>query len=105
MANGETKAIGPEMMALKNIDVAFLPMNLPYTMAASEAAECAKRFKPTIVYPYHYFDSDPRLFESALKGSGIEVRLRDWYVRRSRVRSRRRPDAYATYLSQVFLAT
>ena len=76
---GDT-ACTPEMMALQNIDVAFLPMNLPYTMAPSEAAECAKGFKPKIVYPYHYFDSDPRLFESALKDSGIEVRLRDWYV-------------------------
>jgi L-ascorbate metabolism protein UlaG (beta-lactamase superfamily) len=79
---GDT-ACTPEMMALKNIDVAFLPMNLPYTMAPSEAAECAKGFKPKMVYPYHYFGSDPRLFESALKDSGIEVRLRDWYAAQS----------------------
>jgi L-ascorbate metabolism protein UlaG (beta-lactamase superfamily) len=55
-------------------------MNLPFTMPPSEAAECAKAFKPKIVYPYHYFESDPKEFESALKGSGVEVRLRDWYV-------------------------
>lgn len=79
---GDT-ACTPEMMALKNIDVAFLPMNLPYTMAPSEAAECAKEFRPKIVYPYHYFDSDLRLFESALKGSGIEIRIRDWYAHSS----------------------
>jgi L-ascorbate metabolism protein UlaG (beta-lactamase superfamily) len=43
-----------ETKALKNIDVAFVPMNLPYTMPPSEAAECVKAFKPKIVYPYHY---------------------------------------------------
>jgi L-ascorbate metabolism protein UlaG (beta-lactamase superfamily) len=73
---GDT-ACTPEMIALKNIDVAFLPMNLPYTQSPSEAAECAKGFRPRVVYPYHYFESDPRVFESALKDTGIEVRLRD----------------------------
>jgi len=42
------------MKALTNIDVAFLPMNLPYTMTPEEAAGCAKEFKPKVVYPYHY---------------------------------------------------
>ncbi len=69
-----------EMQILKNIDVAFLPMNLPYTMSPSEAAECAKAFRPRIVYPYHYFESDLKVFEAALQGTGIEVRLRDWYL-------------------------
>jgi L-ascorbate metabolism protein UlaG (beta-lactamase superfamily) len=69
----------PEMRALKDIDVAFLPMNLPFTMPPSEAAECAKALKPRIVYPYHYFGSDLKDFEAALEGTGIEVRLRDWY--------------------------
>ena len=69
----------PEMKTLESIDVAFLPMNLPYTMAPSEAAECARAFRPKIVYPYHYFESDPKVFEAALQGTGIEVRLRDWY--------------------------
>jgi L-ascorbate metabolism protein UlaG (beta-lactamase superfamily) len=76
---GDT-ACTPEMRALKNIDVAFLPMNLPFTMPPAEAAECAKAMKPRIVYPYHYFDSDPKAFEAALAGTGIEVRLRDWYL-------------------------
>jgi L-ascorbate metabolism protein UlaG (beta-lactamase superfamily) len=76
---GDT-ACTPEMKALQNIDVAFVPMNMPATMPPSEAAECAKAFKPRIVYPYHYFGSDPKTFEAALKGSGIEVRLRDWYM-------------------------
>jgi len=76
---GDT-ACTPEMKALKNIEVAFLPMNLPYTMSPAEAAECAKAFMPKIVYPYHYFSSDVKSFEAALTGTGIDVRLRDWYV-------------------------
>jgi len=75
---GDTGAI-PEMAALKNIDVAFLPMNLPYTMTPEEAARAARSFKPKIVYPYHYRGSDVKTFEKALAGSGIEVRIRDWY--------------------------
>jgi L-ascorbate metabolism protein UlaG (beta-lactamase superfamily) len=75
---GDTECI-PEMKALKNIDVAFVPMNLPYTMPPAEAAECVKAFKPTIVYPYHYRGQNLDEFTNALKGSGIEVRVRDWY--------------------------
>jgi L-ascorbate metabolism protein UlaG (beta-lactamase superfamily) len=73
-------ACTPEMRALKNIDMAFLPMNLPATMSPAEAADCAKAFKPNVVYPYHYFGSDVKEFESALIAAGIEVRLRDWYM-------------------------
>jgi L-ascorbate metabolism protein UlaG (beta-lactamase superfamily) len=76
---GDT-ACTPELKALKDIDIAFLPMNLPYTMSPAEAAECARAFQPRIVYPYHYFESDPRVFERALSGSGIEVRIREWYL-------------------------
>jgi len=75
---GDT-ACTPEMRALTNIDVAFLPMNLPYTMPPTEAAACAKAFEPHIVYPYHYRGSDLKAFADALKGEPIEVRLRDWY--------------------------
>lgn len=75
---GDTEGI-PEMRALKNIDVAFVPMNLPYTMPPEEAAEAAKAFHPKVVYPYHYMGSDPKAFEAALKGTGIDVRLRNWY--------------------------
>jgi L-ascorbate metabolism protein UlaG (beta-lactamase superfamily) len=76
---GDTECT-PEMKALTNIDVAFLPMNLPYTMTPAEAAECVKAFKPKIVYPYHYRGQKPEEFEAALKGTaGVEVRLRDWY--------------------------
>jgi L-ascorbate metabolism protein UlaG (beta-lactamase superfamily) len=69
----------PEMKALTAIDVAFVPMNLPFTMTPEEAAACVKAMKPRVVYPYHYFESDPATFASALAGSGVEVRLRSWY--------------------------
>jgi L-ascorbate metabolism protein UlaG (beta-lactamase superfamily) len=77
--SGDTECI-PEMKALKNIDIAFLCMNLPYTMPPSEAAECVKAFRPKIVYPYHYRGSSTEEFAAALKDTkGVEVRLRNWY--------------------------
>jgi L-ascorbate metabolism protein UlaG (beta-lactamase superfamily) len=75
---GDTECV-PEIKALKNVDVAFMPMNLPYTMPPSEAAECVKTFKPKIVYPYHFQGQKTEEFEAALKGSGIEVRILNWY--------------------------
>lgn len=68
-----------EMKALKDIDVAFLPMNLPYTMTPEEAAVCVTAFKPGILYPYHYGTSDLASLDAALKDSGTELRKRDWY--------------------------
>lgn len=82
---GDTEAT-PEMKALKNIDIAFLPMNLPFTMTPQEAAAGARAFKPKVVYPYHYrypFDKpndNPQQFAKALAGSGIQVKLRGWYA-------------------------
>jgi L-ascorbate metabolism protein UlaG (beta-lactamase superfamily) len=75
---GDTEGT-PEMRALKNIDVAFIPMNLPYTMTPEEAADAVKAFKPKIAIPYHYRGQDIQKFADALKGTGIEVRLLDWY--------------------------
>ena len=75
---GDTEDI-PEMRAFKNIDVAFIPMNLPYTMTPEEAAAAVKAFHPKVVYPYHYMGSEPKVFAAALAGTGIDVRLRDWY--------------------------
>jgi len=72
---GDTENI-PEMKKLKNIDVAFLPMNLPYTMTPEMVAEAAKSFMPKILYPYHYGDTNPEELVKLLKGSGIEVRIR-----------------------------
>ena len=77
---GDT-ACTAEVKALRRIDVAFLPMNLPYTMSAADAAACARAFAPRIVYPYHSFGTDVAAFARALDGSGIEVRVRDWYAK------------------------
>jgi L-ascorbate metabolism protein UlaG (beta-lactamase superfamily) len=76
--SGDTEGI-PEMKALRNIDVAFVCMNLPYTMAPDAAAEAVRAFHPAIVYPYHYSQSDLTVFSKALAGTGIDVRIRDWY--------------------------
>ena len=70
---------------MKNIDVAFVCMNLPYTMDVDEAAEAVLDFKPKVVYPYHYRGqnglSDTEKFKKLVsdKNKNIDVRLRDWY--------------------------
>jgi L-ascorbate metabolism protein UlaG (beta-lactamase superfamily) len=67
----------PEMKALTAIDVAFLPMNEPYTMTPEMVADAAKAFRPRILYPYHYGRTDPAELVELLKGEvGIEVRIR-----------------------------
>lgn len=82
--SGDTSGI-PEMRNLKNIDVAFVCMNLPYTMDIKEAADAVLDFKPKIVYPYHYRGqnglSDTEAFKKLVndKNKDIDVRLRDWY--------------------------
>jgi len=73
---GDTENI-TEMKGLKNIDVAFLPMNLPYTMTPEMVAVAAMAFKPKILYPYHYGDTDPAKLTALLKDAkDIEVRVR-----------------------------
>jgi L-ascorbate metabolism protein UlaG (beta-lactamase superfamily) len=68
----------PEMKALKAIDIAFLPMNLPYTMTPEMVADAAKAFKPKVLYPYHYGDTDPAKLITLLKNNTeIEVRIRN----------------------------
>jgi L-ascorbate metabolism protein UlaG (beta-lactamase superfamily) len=67
----------PEMKALQNIDIAFLPMNLPYTMTPEMVADAARAFKPRILYPYHYGRTDTARLVALLKDSPeIEVRIR-----------------------------
>ena len=67
----------PEMKALKGIDIAFLPMNLPYTMTPEMVADAAKAFRPKILYPYHYGRTDTaRLVELMQAEAGLEVRIR-----------------------------
>jgi L-ascorbate metabolism protein UlaG (beta-lactamase superfamily) len=68
----------PEMLALEDIAVAFLPMNLPYTMTPEQAVEAINAFKPAVAYPYHYGDSDLSVLETGV-GDHTEVRLRNWY--------------------------
>jgi L-ascorbate metabolism protein UlaG (beta-lactamase superfamily) len=75
---GDTEGI-PEMRALKSIDVAFIPMNLPFTMTPGDAADAVKAFHPAVVYPYHFRGQDTKIFAKALEGTGIDVRLREWY--------------------------
>ena len=65
------------MKALTGIDVAFLPMNLPYTMTPEMAADAARAFGPKILYPYHFGETDTaRLVELLKDRPGIEVRIR-----------------------------
>ena len=67
----------PEVKGLKNIDIAFLPMNLPYTMTPEMVADAAKAFKPKILYPYHFGETDTSKVVNLLKGTPeIEVRIR-----------------------------
>lgn len=82
--SGDTEDI-PEMRALKNIDVAFVCMNQPYTMDITQASSAVLEFKPKIVYPYHYRGqdglSDVEGFKKLVNSvnSTIDVRLRNWY--------------------------
>ena len=82
--SGDTEDI-PEMRNLQNIDVAFVCMNLPYTMTINQAASAVLEFEPKIVYPYHYRGtdglSDVAEFKNLVntQNKNIEVRLADWY--------------------------
>ncbi|HTR38832.1 MAG TPA: hypothetical protein VMH80_23160 [Bryobacteraceae bacterium] len=60
--------------------VAFICMNLPYTMTPEEAAKAVREFHPAIAYPYHDRGSDLNAFKKGLEGSGVEVRILDWYA-------------------------
>ena len=76
---GDTECVPAMAQWVKNVDVAIMPMNLPYTMTPAEAAECVKGFRPKIAIPYHYMGQKPEEFAAALKGQPIEVRLLNWY--------------------------
>ncbi|NVN93051.1 MAG: MBL fold metallo-hydrolase [Desulfuromonadales bacterium] len=73
---GDTENI-PEMSLLKRIDIAFLPMNLPYTMTPEMVADAAKSFRPKVLYPYHFGETDTAQIVTLLKDNrDIEVRIR-----------------------------
>ena len=78
--SGDTEAT-PEMRALKNIDIAFVCMNLPYTMDVQQAANAVLDFAPRIVYPYHYRGQDVQTFKKIVnvQNDAIDVRLLNWY--------------------------
>ena len=65
------------MKDLKDIDIAFLPVNQPYTMTVPQAAKAAKMFSPKILCPDHYGDTKIGELKDALKDSGIDVRIRE----------------------------
>lgn len=84
--SGDTEDI-PEMRDLDDIDVAFVCMNMPYTMSVEQAADAVIEFEPEVVYPFHYRGgggkfSDVEEFKALVEASGkdIEVRVKDWYA-------------------------
>jgi len=74
---GDTEDI-PEMAELKDIDIAFLPCNQPYTMTIEQCVNAAKIIKPKVLFPYHYNDTPVHKISMQLAGSGIDVRIRDY---------------------------
>lgn len=77
---GDTEDI-PEMRALTGIHIAFVPMNLPFTMDVDQASSAVAEFKPDFVYPYHYRDSDPEAFAAKVAEAGVETQvvMGPWY--------------------------
>jgi L-ascorbate metabolism protein UlaG (beta-lactamase superfamily) len=74
---GDTEDI-PEMDDLKDIDIAFLPCNQPYTMTIDQLVNAAKRIRPKVLFPYHYSDTPIGQVLLKLNGSGIDVKIRDY---------------------------
>lgn len=74
---GDTEDI-PEMKSVKNIDVAFLPCNLPFTMTPEQLAKAAKLFNPKVLFPYHYGETDIQQVVNLLKDTKIDVRIRQY---------------------------
>jgi L-ascorbate metabolism protein UlaG (beta-lactamase superfamily) len=74
---GDTEDI-PEMTDIKNIDIAFLPCNQPYTMTPEQLIKATKIIKPKVLFPYHYGQTDVSTIPSKLKSEGIDVRIRHY---------------------------
>ena len=74
---GDTEPI-PEMKEIKNIDVAFLPVNQPYTMTPEQAAKAAKTITPKVLFPYHFSDTPVKKVAELLKDTKIDVRIRNY---------------------------
>lgn len=74
---GDTENV-PEIKALKNVDIAFLPMNQPYTMTPEQVVDIARAMRPRILYPYHFGGTDTAELVRLLQDEkGIEIRIRD----------------------------
>ena len=74
---GDTEDI-PEMADIKDIDIAFLPCNQPYTMTPEQLVKAAKTVKPKVLFPYHYGQTTVSIIPSELKECGIDVRIRHY---------------------------
>ena len=74
---GDTEDI-PEMDSIKDIDIAFLPCNQPYTMTTDQLVKAAKTIKPKVLFPYHYGQTDVTTIPSQLQAAGIDVRIRHY---------------------------
>ena len=74
---GDTEDIA-ELRALKDIDIAFLPCNQPFTMTPEQCARAARTVAPRVLFPYHYGDTDVQSLPALLEGSGIDVRIRSY---------------------------
>ncbi|MBR4897672.1 MAG: MBL fold metallo-hydrolase [Prevotella sp.] len=74
---GDTEDI-PEIQNIKDIDIAFMPCNQPYTMTTEQLVKAAKTIKPKVLFPYHYGQTDVKGIPSQLKDSGIDVRIRHY---------------------------
>ena len=66
------------MASIKDIDIAFLPCNQPYTMTPEQAAKAARTIKPKVLFPYHYSETPVQKVADLLAGSGIDVRIRNY---------------------------
>jgi L-ascorbate metabolism protein UlaG (beta-lactamase superfamily) len=71
---GDTECV-PELADLGEVDVSFLPINLPFTMPPEEAAECYRTIAPTVAVPYHQGESDPQVVADLLADTEIDVRV------------------------------
>ena len=74
---GDTEDI-PEMESIKDIDIAFLPCNQPYTMTIDQVVKAARVIKPKILFPYHYGQTDVNGLPGRLETSGVDVRIRHY---------------------------
>ena len=74
---GDTEDI-PEMAGIKDIDIAFMPCNQPYTMTTAQLVKAARTVKPKVLFPYHYGQTDVSGLHAELESDGIEVRIRHY---------------------------